>query len=127
LDDVAWWFDCAPRYAPREDARLQGNWRQFQTEGAVLRVIGEKRLVSAGAEFFDELLLGNCPADWTKSAAVVGRTMTDAMDRGHWINDSYLFWRVSELTAAGRMQADGDPRRWSAVEWSELPKVRKLA
>jgi hypothetical protein len=106
---------------------LQGSWGQLQTDGTLLRVIAKKGLVSAGAEFFDQLLSGNCPADWTKSAAVVGRTMADALDSGHWINDSYLFWRVAERTASRQIQADGDPRKWAEVEWSQLPKVRRLS
>jgi hypothetical protein len=106
---------------------LQGSWGQLQTDGTLLRVIAKKGLVSAGAEFFDQFLLGNCPADWTKSAAVVGRTMADALESRHWINDSYLFWRVAELTASKRIQADGDPRKWAEVEWSQLPKVRRLS
>ncbi len=91
----------------REEAQL--HWRQLRRENAPFRIITEKGLTSAPADYFDHVLLEQATAEWQKIARIIGGAMADNCEPYFQVGDIMLLTRVVALVSEGKLLADGNP------------------
>jgi len=99
-------------------------WAQLVREAALLRVVLDGRLQSVPADFFDDALLKNAPAEWTPFYRIIGQTMAGALD-DHRLDDSFLRWRLSELVHAGALELDGSLAVHGVKDAGKVRRVRQ--
>ena len=83
-------------------------WSELVREKALLRIAKFGELQSVDSDYFDEIILRHCPAAWAKWHRIVGDTMGDAWEAGHYPDDSLLKWRLNELVRSGALEVHGD-------------------
>jgi hypothetical protein len=94
-----------PWSATRYDA---SHWATLVSDDALVRVVENGTLNSASNDYFDNFLLAQCPATWGKWIKVVGDTMGDVWDAGHWVGDETVIWRLRALIQDGQIECDGE-------------------
>jgi hypothetical protein len=91
----------------REDAVRR--WRRLKSENAPFRIVTETGLISAPADTFDELLLGQATKEWRKAARVIADVMSPYWESYIQTSDIMLQTRLVALVEAGKLLAHGDP------------------
>lgn len=97
-------------------------WARLMDDAAVLRVVEDGVLTSAGPDHYDEPLLRSCPEEWTKWARVVANVMAHA-DQA--VDDLFLRWRLQELIDGGLVECTGDLPPWDIPAHYEHALVRR--
>lgn len=88
------------RRVPECEAKLlYTRWEQLTRENTPLRVMRNKKPVSAPADYYDAAILANTPKKETAAAVVVGRTLSEFA-----VSDCLIFERIRALAAAGKLE-----------------------
>lgn len=98
-------------------------WQKVIASNAGIRTAeGGKKLASRADDFYDELLLGFCTAQYQKASRIISQ----AMGR-HFIptGDLFLGWRLREMAAMGRLELQGDTAK--TLKDFELRKPANIA
>jgi hypothetical protein len=94
---------------PWDSSRFPADkWDSLMAEDTLLRIVQDGQLRSVPPDIFDDAVVRNCPAEWTRWSRVMGNAMADLMNEGHAVDESFIRWRFFELVASGRLQVDGD-------------------
>lgn len=102
---------------PAARARHRERWRQLRTENAPLRLIRNRRLVSAPLTAYDALLFSLTNNRWRKVARIVGDAMTRFQARGLMqAGDLLLSARIRALVDARWFDGAGDLYRMGRSE-----------
>ncbi|MFT4023178.1 MAG: DUF1835 domain-containing protein [Flavihumibacter sp.] len=81
-------------------------WLKLAGEGKGVRILeGGKKLVQYDYDYYDAELLKFITGDWQKAARVIQQFQLKAKQS---TGDAYLLWRLKQLVAAGRIDAQGD-------------------
>lgn len=118
-------LDLAAPY-PAETARAdKTRWEKLRAENAPVRVLQDNDLASAPITVFDDLLMSFATDEWLDAAFVVGsalvelshpdsRPLSDADSRQG--NDAFLFARLRNLVAEGRLEHRGGLTRMRGLK-----------
>ena len=97
-----------------ELARLAAQWQQLRAENAPLRVVEDGAVVSAGLDYYDDLIRREYPEDRCTIAHLIGRVLGQ---QGVLMRDLFLYRRIRALMDRGELVAisDGNGRAYAAV------------
>lgn len=89
-------------------------WKRICNENKMVRILeGAKKLSQQDADFFDKYLLGFITPDWQKAHKVILNVLHKA---GQTTGDAYLLWRIKELIAGGKIDAQGEIKNMKDFE-----------
>ena len=94
---------CLSRGRPLPDAErhaLAARWRELQAENAPLRAEIDGQLCSAPADFYDDVILAQVPAEPTPAARIIGNVLL----RGSLgIGDQLIYKRLQAMISTGKV------------------------
>jgi hypothetical protein len=95
--------------APDRRARLAASWEALRADGGGLRhAEGDGETITTHPiDAHDEEILAAAGPDWMPAARVIGQPMGEIT--GFFATDSFVFWRLRQLAALGRVEFDGPP------------------
>jgi hypothetical protein len=80
-------------------------WTKICNENKMVRILeGAKKLSQHDEDFFDKYLLEFITPDWQKASKVINQVLSKAKQS---TGDAYLLWRLKELIAANKIDAQG--------------------
>lgn len=89
-------------------------WVKICNENKMVRTLeGGKKLSQQEEDFFDKYLLEFITADWQKANKIIHQFLNKSR---HTTGDAYLLWRLKELIAAGKIDAQGEIRNMKDFE-----------
>ncbi len=89
-------------------------WTKICNENKMVRILeGAKKLSQHDADFFDKYLLGFVTADWQKAHKVILHVLHKAEQT---TGDAYLLWRLKELIAQDKIDAQGEIKNMKDFE-----------
>lgn len=97
-----------------ELAELAAQWQRLRAENAPLRVVENGTVVSAGLDYYDDLIRQEYPEDRCPIAHLIGRVLgRQKVPMG----DLFLYQRIRHLMDCGELVAvsDGDGRAYAVV------------
>jgi len=81
-------------------------WTKICSENKMIRILeGAKKLSQHDEDFYDKFLLELITPDWQKANKVIHQFLNKSK---HTIGYGYMLWRLKELIAAGKIDAQGD-------------------
>jgi hypothetical protein len=85
-------------------------WQQLMIENAPIRVIDQRRLISAPITIFDDDLLSSVTEHWQNAARIVGETMARLLlaSPGRVVGNMLLWARVRALASEGVLEIVGE-------------------
>ena len=97
-------------------------WAKICMENKMVRILeGAKKLSLHDADYFDKYILDFITADWQKAHKVIGHVLNKSRQT---TGDAYLLWRIKELIAEGKIDAQGEIRNMKDFEIKQ--KVDKI-
>lgn len=89
-------------------------WTKICNENKMVRILeGAKKLSQHNEDFFDQYLLEFMTPDWQKANKVIHQVLSKAKQS---TGDAYLLWRIKELIAAGKIDAQGEIKNMKDFE-----------
>ena len=89
-------------------------WSKICSENKMVRILeGAKKLSQHDANYFDKYLLGFITPDWQKAHKVILHVLNKA---GQTTGDAYLLWRLKELIAEDKIDAQGEIKNMKDFE-----------
>ena len=89
-------------------------WTKICNENKMVRILeGAKKLSQHDADFFDKYLLGYITPDWQKAHKVILNVLNKAAQT---TGDAYLLWRLKELIAQDKIDAQGEIKNMKDFE-----------
>jgi hypothetical protein len=80
-------------------------WTKICNENKMVRILeGAKKLSQHDADFFDKYIMEFITPDWQKAGKVIHQVLSKAKQT---TGDAYLLWRIKELIAADKIDAQG--------------------
>ena len=112
LDELRAAEQGAWRLSDAAQAAFAADWERLLRTEHRLRIFENGRIVGCEEDLFDPLLLAACPREFASAARIVGQVMGESP---HTIEDSYLDYRLRELIARGKIEADKAKVRLAAM------------
>jgi hypothetical protein len=109
-------WDTATPLAPEARRRYRKIWHNLRTENAPLRLLKNRRFVSAPITFFDERLLSYCGIRLRKGAYVISKVMSELTEEKINISFDVLAGRLRKLVEDGRLLPAGTMVRMTHSE-----------
>ena len=109
-------WDTTTPLAPETRRRHRKIWHKLRTENAPLRVLKNRRFISAPITFFDERLLSYCDIRLRKGAYVISKVMSELTDEKINISWDVLAGRLRKLVEEGRLVPAGTMVRMTHSE-----------
>jgi hypothetical protein len=89
-------------------------WIKICNENKMVRILeGAKKLSQRDADFFDQYIMEFTTPDWQKAAKVIHQVLSKAKQT---TGDAYLLWRIKELIAADKIDAQGELKNMKDFE-----------
>ncbi len=89
-------------------------WAKICNENKMVRILeGAKKLSQHEADFFDKYLLDFITPDWQKANKVIHQVLSKSKQT---TGDAYLLWRLKELIAADKIDAQGEIKNMKDFE-----------
>ncbi len=89
-------------------------WIKICQENKMVRILeGAKKLSQHDEDFFDKYLLEFITPDWQKANRVINQVLSKAKQS---TGDAYLLWRLKELIAADKIDAQGEVKNMKDFE-----------
>ena len=89
-------------------------WTKICNENKTVRILeGAKKLSQHDADFFDKYLLGFITPDWQKAHKIILNVLNKAEQT---TGDAYLLWRLKELIAQDKIDAQGELKNMKDFE-----------
>ena len=89
-------------------------WAKICSENKMVRILeGAKKLSQYDADFFDKYLLNFITPDWQKAHKVILNVLNKAEQT---TGDAYLLWRLKELIAQDKIDAQGELKNMKDFE-----------
>lgn len=80
-------------------------WTKICNENKTVRILeGAKKLSQHDADFFDKYIMEFITPDWQKAGKVIHQVLSKAKQT---TGDAYLLWRIKELIAGDKIDAQG--------------------
>ncbi|MGK9167944.1 DUF1835 domain-containing protein [Inquilinus limosus] len=93
--------------APDRKARLAADWERLRADGGGLRHHQDGAITTHPIDAHDEEILAPLGPDWQPAARVIGGPMGTIT--GFFATDAFIFWRLRQLAAQGRVEFEGSP------------------
>jgi hypothetical protein len=90
------------------------HWRRLRRENAPFRIVAETGLVSAAADHFDPLILGQATPEWQPVLRIIHHAMEHTSQPYDQVGNVMLHARVVALVGKGSLLTDGDPWAYSS-------------
>ncbi len=89
-------------------------WTKICNENKMVRILeGAKKLSQHDEDFYDKYLLEFMTPDWQKANKVIHQVLSKARQS---TGDAYLLWRLKELIAADKIDAQGEIKNMKDFE-----------
>lgn len=89
-------------------------WNRICSENKMVRVLeGAKKLSQHDADFYDQFLFEFIIADWQKANKVINQFLNKSR---HTTGDAYALWRLKELIAGNKIDAQGEIKNMKDFE-----------
>ncbi|WP_018629446.1 DUF1835 domain-containing protein [Niabella aurantiaca] len=90
-------------------------WNKLVQENSPVRMLeGGKKIAGREASFYDDEILKNLTGEWQKATRVLSNTLNRMKIK---TGDIFIMWRLKELVASGRVQAEGDiDKDWKSFD-----------
>jgi|SRR6185437_5132102 len=96
-------------------------WTKICNENKMVRILeGAKKLSQHDADFYDKYLLEFMTPDWQKANKVINQVLSKARQA---TGDAYLLWRLKELIAADKIDAQGEIKNMKDFEVKKKVEV----
>ena len=80
-------------------------WERVKSENGRLWIRDKNGQIAVKkVDYFDSFLLANCSGNFQKAAKVIGETLADIDSN---VGDSYLNWRLKQLSLNGKIETQG--------------------
>ncbi len=86
---------------------LAADFARLRDSGGVLRSERDGGIVDLPVDAFDGMVFSFTSTEWKRAVSVVGDCLVNCK-RFDCIGDTFFSWRVRQLMAAGRLEAEGD-------------------
>jgi hypothetical protein len=96
-------WDTARPFTPEARRRYRKIWHKLRKENAPLRLLKNRRLISAPITFFDERLLSCCDIRLRKGAYVIGKVMSELSEEKINVSFDILAGRLRKLVEEDRL------------------------
>lgn len=93
--------------APDRKARLATDWESLRADGGGLRHHQDGTITTHPIDAHDGEILAAVGPDWQPAARVIGQPMGTIT--GFFATDAFVFWRLRQLAAQGRVEFEGSP------------------
>ena len=81
-------------------------WTKLGNENKMIRILeGAKKLSQHDEDFYDKFILEYITGDWQKVNKVINQFLNKSK---HTTGDAYIFWRLKELIAQGKIDSSAD-------------------
>jgi len=89
-------------------------WTKICNENKMVRILeGAKKISQHDEDFYDQYLLEFMTPDWQKANKVINQVLSKAKQA---TGDAYLLWRLKELIAADKIDAQGEIKNMKDFE-----------
>lgn len=88
-------------------ARLAAEWQRLRADSGGLRHHRDGIITTHPIDAHDAEILAAVGPDWMPAARVVGQPMGTIT--GFFATDAFVFWRLRQLAAQGRLEFEGSP------------------
>ncbi|SDC17113.1 DUF1835 domain-containing protein [Niabella drilacis] len=90
-------------------------WNKLVQENSLVRLLeGGKKIAGKEVTFYDDEILKNLTGEWQKATRVLSNTLNRMKIK---TGDIFIMWRLKELVAAGKIQAEGDiDKDWKSFD-----------
>jgi hypothetical protein len=90
-------------------------WSRLCTENSMVRILeGGKKIVSKGADFYDQEILNALTSEWQKGNRFMHQVLGKMKIK---TGDVFLLWRVKKLAEEGKLEINGEPAKgWKEFE-----------
>jgi hypothetical protein len=89
-------------------------WAKICNENKMVRILeGAKKLSQHDVDYFDKYLLGYITPDWQRAHKVILHVLNKA---GQTTGDAYLLWRLKQLIAEDKIDAQGEIKNMKDFE-----------
>lgn len=96
-------------------------WSRLSSENTMVRILeGGKKIVSKGADFYDQEILNALTSEWQKGNRFMHQVLGKMKIK---TGDVFLLWRVKILAEEGKLEINGEP----AKGWKEFEVKVKTA
>jgi hypothetical protein len=109
-------WDAATSLTPEARGRYRKIWHKLRAENAPLRLLKNRRFVSAPITFFDERLLSCCDIRLRKGVYVIAKVMSGLKDEKINVSLDMLAGRLRKLVEEDRLVAAGTMVRMTHSE-----------
>lgn len=98
------------RVTPAEYEVDGDEWKRIVSENSWVRLYeGGKKIITKGAEYFDNLILSCIGNEFQKGQKIVGEAVKKASHQS--LNPFYAEWRLRQLIEQGELITNGDPSK----------------
>lgn len=89
-------------------------WTKLANENKMVRVLeGAKKLSQHEEDYYDKYILEFITVNWQKANKVINQFLNKSM---HTTGDAYMFWRLKELIAQGKIDASANVQNRKDLE-----------
>jgi hypothetical protein len=89
-------------------------WQKLYEAGKNIRILeGGKKLQQPDEDFYDKELLKFISTDWIKTNKLINGYLNKS---AHATGDAYLLWRIKQMIAAGKLDAQGELKNMKDFE-----------
>ena len=89
-------------------------WTKLRNENKMVRILeGAKKLSQHDADYFDKYLLSYITPDWQRAHKIILHVLNKA---GQTTGDAYLLWRLKQLIAEDKIDAQGELKNMKDFE-----------
>ncbi|MEO8854299.1 MAG: DUF3658 domain-containing protein [Ginsengibacter sp.] len=89
-------------------------WTKLANENKMVRVLeGAKKLSQHDEDYYDKYILEFITVNWQKANKVINQFLNKSK---HTTGDAYMFWRLKELIAQGKIDASADIKNRKDLE-----------
>jgi hypothetical protein len=89
-------------------------WKKLCDEEKPIRLLeGGKKLIQKDIDFYDNEILQFITSDWQKVNRLFSAFFSKAK---HTTGDAFMLWRIKQMVASGRLQAQGELRNMKDFE-----------
>lgn len=98
-------------------------WKRLSEENATVRILeGGKKISGKEDSYYDTEVIKNCTGDWQKANRVILNTVNRMKVK---TGDVFLMWRLKQLIAEGKLEANGDIERgWKDFDVRKFEKTQ---